>query len=193
MKTLKINGLSDGFKRYVFGWISSLEWLFINLYPLIPSRHLRKQLLRLRGAKIDKTASMFAKIEIRKPSGLVIKSGVSIGPKVLLDARCGLEIGNNVVIAYEAIIWSLHHDMNSIDFHGIGSKTVIDDYAWICSRSIILPGVHIGYGAVVVSGAVVTKDVEPFAIVAGIPAKKIGERKQLPFSYSSNSNSLHIV
>ena len=82
--------------------------------------------------------------------------------------------------------------MNSDDFHAIGGKTIIHRYAWICSRSILLPGVTIGEGAVVASGAVVTKDVEPYAIVAGIPAKKIGERKKINFTYNPYSR-LHIV
>ena len=51
---------------------------------------------------------------------------------------------------------------------------IIEDYVWLASRVTVLPGVHNGRGAVVASGAVVTKDVPPLAIVAGIPAKIIG-------------------
>lgn len=110
-----------------------------------------------------------------------------------MDARAGLEIGKSVTIAYDVIIWTLHHEMNSIDFHTKGAKVTIDDYAWICSRSVILPGVHIGYGAVVASGAVVTKDVDPYSIVGGVPAKKIGKRDHLDFSYRTNRDWLHIL
>lgn len=49
---------------------------------------------------------------------------------------------------------------------------------WIASRVTILPGVTIGEGAVVAAGAIVTKDVEPYSIVAGVPAKRIGERNK---------------
>ena len=52
----------------------------------------------------------------------------------------------------------------------------IEDYAWICSRAIILPNVTIGKGAVVASGAVVTKNVDAYTVVGGIPAKKIADR-----------------
>ena len=58
-----------------------------------------------------------------------------------------------------------------------GGDVVIGDRVWIGYRAIILPGVSIGEGAVVGAGAVVTKNVEPYAIVAGNPARKIGERK----------------
>ena len=144
------------------------------------------------GGVIAKNVSMFANVHIRNPKGLVIESGCSIGPKVMLDARSGLTIRKNATIAYDAIIWTLHHDMNSEDFHVIGGPVEIGEYAWICSRSIILPGVKIGKGAVVASGAVVTKDVEPYAVVAGLPAKKIGERKQLDYKYVPFHN-IHMV
>ena len=177
---------------YLQSWRKSFEWIFIAILKRIPSRNLRIALLRRRGANIAKNVAMYASIEVRHPHGLIIGEGCSIGPKVLLDARKGLEIGENVTIAYEAIIWTLHHDMNSADFHTCGAKTTIDDYAWICSRAILLPGVHIGKGAVVASGAVVTKDVEPFTVVAGIPAKPIGKRNKIEFIYSPYSR-LHCV
>ena len=63
-------------------------------------------------------------------------------------------------------------------FCGKGALTEIGEYAWICSRSIILPGVKVGEGAVVASGAVVTKDVPPYTIVGGVPAKVIGKRER---------------
>ena len=135
---------------------------------------------------------MFAGIEVRNPKGLSIDEGCSIGPRVLLDARKGIEIHKSVTIAYEAIIWTLHHDMNAPDFHVCGAKTTIDEYAWICSRAIVLPGVHIGKGAVVASGAVVTKDVDPYTVVGGVPAKPIGKRQEIDFSYSAYGK-LHCV
>ena len=134
--------------------------------------------MRTIGAKIEKKVSMFANVDIRNIKGLEIGEGSSIGPKVLLDARKGIKLGRNVTIAYEAIIWTLHHDYNSSDFRSIGSSVEVGDYVWICSRTIILPGVKIGEGAVIASGAVVTKDVEPYTIVGGIPAKKIGYRNK---------------
>lgn len=173
-------------------WKNSLDWLFIALVKRTPSRRLRMALLRWRGAKIANNVAMFASVEVRNPSGLEIDEGCSIGPKVLLDARKGLEIHKSVTIAYDAIIWTLHHDMNAPDFPVCGAKTIIDDYAWICSRAILLPGIHIGKGAVVASGAVVTKDVAPYTIVGGIPAKPIGIRKEIDFSYSA-FGKLHCV
>lgn len=66
------------------------------------------------------------------------------------------------------------------------------EYAWICSRSIILPGVKVGEGAVVASGAVVTKDVPPYTIVGGVPAKVIGERKGYQYGYHFKDDTSHL-
>jgi maltose O-acetyltransferase len=75
-------------------------------------------------------------------------------------------------------IWTAEHDMNALDFGATSAPVVIEDYAWLSCRTIILPGVTIGYGAVVAAGAVVTKSVPAFAVVGGTPAKVIGERSR---------------
>ena len=67
----------------------------------------------------------------------------------------------------------------------------IDDRAWLGSNVIVLPGVHIGEGAVCCAGCVITKDVEPYAVVAGIPAKKVSERPQV-LKYEFNGYSCRL-
>jgi len=110
----------------------------------------------------------------------------------LLDGRkFKIKTGSDVSIGPEASILTLGHDPQSAEFADRGGDVVIGDRAWICYRAIILPGVSIGEGAVIGAGAVVTKDVEPFAIMAGNPAKKIGERtKDLGYSLNYNPMSL---
>lgn len=173
-------------------WLSTWSWLSMSFITHFPSRHIRLFLLRRKGAVIEKNVSIWRGVEIRYPKGLHIGEGSAIGPGVTLDARRGLYIGKNVTIAKDAIVWTLHHDMNSIDFHTIGAKTVIEDYAWICSRSILLPGVHIGMAAVIASGAVLSKNAEDYSIMGGVPAKKIGERKMVDFNYQPFYD-LHII
>ena len=94
----------------------------------------------------------------------------------LLDARGGLQIGNNVSISHNVNIVTGGHDYQDSEFAVRRRPIQIDDYVWIGVGSIILQGVHIGKGAVVCAGAVVCKDVESYQVVAGVPAKKIGER-----------------
>jgi acetyltransferase-like isoleucine patch superfamily enzyme len=75
-------------------------------------------------------------------------------------------------------IWTLEHDPQSPAFATTGGPVVIEDYAWVSCRTVILPNVRIGRGAVVAAGAVVTRDVPDYAIVGGVPAKVIGERSR---------------
>ena len=93
------------------------------------------------------------------------------------------EIQESAVIATGAFIWTLHHDYNDVNFKSVGAPVTIGHHSWICSRAIILPGVNIGEYAVVASGAVVTKDVPPYAIVGGVPAKIIGHREEKTYDY----------
>lgn len=168
-------------------------WLTNNVISNLPSKRLRLWGIRKMGLKASPMIRIYAGVHIRSPKNIKIEDGVSIGPKVLLDGRKGLTIGKNAVIAYEAIIWTLNHDYNDIHFCSKGAPVNIGAYAWICSRSIILPGINIGEGAIVASGAIVTKDVPPYSIVAGIPAKVIGlrEKKEYDYGYKANIKTDH--
>ena len=93
-----------------------------------------------------------------------------------------MKIGNNVLIGYGAKILSANHHIpenHGVIFssgHDVG-PVIIEDGAWIGANAIVLPGVRIGTGAVVAASAVVTKDVEAFSIVGGVPAKIIRRRE----------------
>ena len=169
-------------------WVTNV---FISNFP---SKHIRQWFLSFAGVKMDGPVRFYPGFHIRAPKGIHIGSNVSIGPGVLLDGRKGLEIGNSAVIAYDAIIWTLNHDYNDVHFAGKGAPVKIGSYAWVCSRSVILPGITVGEGAVVATGAVVTKDVPPYTIVGGIPAKIIGTRevKNYQYGYVPKDEGLHV-
>lgn len=95
----------------------------------------------------------------------------------LFDGRhYHIRTGADVSIGPEAAILTLGHDPHSPEFADRGGDVIIGDRVWIAYRAIILPGVTIGEGAVVGAGSVVTKNVESYSIVAGVPAKNIGKR-----------------
>ena len=126
---------------------------------------------------VGKNVYIARKCDIKSPWGIRIGSNVVINKNVLLDGRGGLEIGDNVDIAQDTMIWTAQHDYND-DYHKyVTNKVVVGDYVWLASRSMILPGVTIGRGAVVAAGAVVNKNVLPMELVGGVPAKVIGHRK----------------
>lgn len=118
-------------------------------------------------------------------SNLDIGCNTCINRNIHLDCRGGILIGNNVSISPECTLITGSHDYNSKGFDYISHKITIADYVWIGTRSIILPNVEIGEGAVVCAGSVVTKNVAPYSVVAGVPAKEIGLRSN-NLSYHCN-------
>ncbi len=177
-------------------------WVYLcTLSGYIPSHTIRLLLYRVVfGVRIGRDSSIHWRAEFNNPAGVAIGHNTIIGNDAFLDGRRKrviekgesrfssyvqqlsgrhtrpLTIGNNVSIAGEVRIYTMEHDVDSPDFAETGAPVVIDDYAVIASRVTILPGVHIGKGAVVASGAVVTKDVAPFTVVGGVPAVFIKNR-----------------
>ncbi|MBQ8672676.1 MAG: acyltransferase [Bacteroides sp.] len=163
----------------------------------IPSNHIRKQLYRGLGVSIEKNVTFHFRAEIRAPYKLKIGRGTIIGDNALLDARSSLTIGRNVNLSSNVSIYTLQHDHRDSHFRcpdpSVRKMSVeIDDRAWIGSNVVVLPGVHIGEGAVCCAGCVVTKDVPPYTVVAGIPAKKVGERPRvLEYEFSGKTCRLY--
>ncbi len=167
--------------------VTGFLWWFVGF---IPSHQIRKLFYRLFGIKIGPGSTIHMMARIYDPRHITIGNDTIIGEQVTLDGRQqlpdskgGLEIGSHVDIASQVMIWTSEHDIHSSDMRPIEEKVIIKDYVFIGPRAIILPGVTVGKGAIIGAGAVVTKDVPPRAIVAGVPAKKIGERKTQLLNY----------
>lgn len=151
-------------------------YIATNWVANCPSFHLRHWYYRnILKYSLGKDSSIHMGVFV---SGQNIRIGdnVVINRRVYLDGRIGITIKNNVNISPEVYILSLEHDPNNPMFATRGGEVIIEDHAWIGARAMIMPGIQIGEGAVVAACAVVTKDVEPYKIVAGIPARPIGQR-----------------
>jgi len=144
----------------------------------IPFHYIRSAFIRTKVKNIGNNCSFLMGLEIRNGNNITIGDNCVLNKDILLDGRGGkLIIGNNVDIAQETNIWTLQHDIHD-DFHGNnGGDVIIEDYVWIASRVTILPGVRLGKGCVVAANSVVTKNIPPMSVVAGIPARIISERK----------------
>jgi len=139
----------------------------------------------------EQTSVIHYGAEIRSHNKLKVGKGSIIGDRSILDARNGIVIESNVNISSDVHIYTEQHDHRDPNFACQGDASFgvhIGDRAWIGPRVTILHSVVIGEGAVVAAGAVVTKSVPPFSIVAGVPAKVIGERTHnLHYSFSGES------
>jgi acetyltransferase-like isoleucine patch superfamily enzyme len=163
---------------WLWGCLTGFKFLLSHYFMRIPSQTIRHSILKLWGLKLGERSLIHMGAEIRNPQGIEIGSTSIIGHNCTLDGRGGLNIGNNVNLSSEVMIWTMQHDPQSSCFGVESFPVVIEDYVWISCRSIILPGVTIGKGSVVAAGAVVTKSVQPYSIVGGVPAKTIGQRTQ---------------
>ena len=118
----------------------------------------------------------FGGSEVIAPQNIRIAGNCHIGRFCQIDGRGGIGIGRNVVIASHTLLITADHDPQASDFGGRLAPIVVGDRVWLGSRVIILKGVTLGEGAVVAAGSVVHRDVDPWTIVSGVPAKPIGVR-----------------
>lgn len=162
-----------------------LEFVVMKLHFVgyVPSHHFRRFFYRLSGMKIGKGSTIHMGARFYNPINIQIGEDSIIGEGVVLDGRDKLIIGNHVDIATEVLIYNSEHDVQDPSFKAVCQPVIIEDYVFIGPRAIILPGITIKKGAVVGAGAVVTKDVEEFSIVGGVPAKKIAEREIRDLQY----------
>lgn len=159
-------------------WLGGFAFLILAITGRIPSNHVRLFVYRMLGMKIGRGSHIYMGAEVRSPHLISVGTGCSIGHNAVLDGRGRLTIGSNVNISTGVWIWTMDHDPNSPTFDVRHEPVTIGDLAWLSCRVVVLPGVSIGEGAIVAAGAVVTKDVDPYAIVGGVPARRIGERRR---------------
>lgn len=170
----------------IYRIIRSIQFYFNNrLLNHFPSNRIRIALLKAQGMKIGKNVIIYDGFEIRSPRKIKIGNNTIIGFQSVLDGRLGLVIGENVNMSNQVMIWTLQHDFNSPEFNTKGGKVIIGDRVWLSLRSTILPNITINEGAVVAAGAVVTKNVEKYAVVGGVPAKFIvGRNNNLIYTFN---------
>lgn len=150
------------------------EWI-----NTIPSRTLRGLFLRRWLAGMGKGTRI--QMHCRFLNGRKIHFGdrnvINFG--CLFDGRKHeIRTGSDVSIGPEATLLTLGHDPQSKAFEDKGGQVNIGDHVWIGYRAVVLPGVTVGEGAVVAAGAVVSRDVDPYTIVGGTPARVIGTRQR---------------
>jgi len=163
--------------------LSVIHAFFVNyvtnhIISNIPSWRIRKLHYQLVKIEFGKHSIANMGLYLFAPKNIKIGDYTHINKDCFIDGRGGCTIGNNVSISHNVSIVTGSHDSNNRFFAEKHLPIVIDDYVWIGINATILQNVHIGEGAVVAAGAVVTKDVPPYTIVGGVPAKVIGQRSE---------------
>ena len=164
------------FVRLIYAFI--VVYVVNHLISHLPFWSIRKLYYKMVGMRIGEKTNINMGLYILEPRKIEIGSHTHINKSCFIDGRGGCMIGDNVSISYNVSIVTGSHDCNSSNFMGKYFPIRIDNYAWIGINATILQNVHVGEGAVVAAGAVVTQNVPPYTIVGGIPAKIIGHRKK---------------
>lgn len=158
-------------------YMKMVMWRMINatLFPLL-WRKGRLWLLKMFGMTMESRAIVYRSARIYAPWNLKLSDGVVIGPRCEIYNKGLVSIGYETTISQDSYLCTASHDISDKHLGIIIKPIIIGDYSWIAAKSVILPGVTIGEGAVVAASAVVTKHVEPWTVVGGNPARFIKKR-----------------
>lgn len=182
-KQLSLVEIIDKIKSRVINILLEFEIYLLHLVGYIPSHHIRRAFYRVVGVKIGRGSTIHMDTRFYYPGNIKIGKDTVVGEGVVLDGRDILVIGNHVALAAEVMILNSQHEINDEFFSPSTASVIIEDYVFIGPRAIIQPGVKIGKGAIIAAGAVVVEDVPHYAVVGGVPAKIIGERKLKDLHY----------
>lgn len=151
----------------------NIAWIFL-FRPTPRSFHAwRRLLLRAFGARIGERAHVYAGAKIWAPWNLTVgrEAGVADGADIYNPAP--IEIGDYAVVSQGAYLCGASHDYTSWDFPLVSAPIVVGARAWVAARAIVQMGVTIGEGCVVGAGSVVTRDMPPWMVCAGVPCRPI--------------------
>jgi putative colanic acid biosynthesis acetyltransferase WcaF len=158
--------------------LRSLAEVLFNMYGThIPVHRVRLAWLRLIGARLGARTTILRGTTVLGANRLRAGARCSVGWRCYLDARGGITLGDDVVISSDAQIITADHNCSSPHFEPRYAPVVVESYAWLATRSLVLKGVTVYRAGVVAAGGVATRDVEAGTIVGGVPAKPIGARE----------------
>ena len=155
----------------------NIVWLLLYRYSPTPLHAWRCFFLRLFGATIGKKAHPYPSSKVWAPWNLTMDDYSCLSHYV--DCYCvdKVYLGKHVTVSQYSFLCTASHDYTHPDMPLITAPITIQDNAWVTSDVFVAPGVTIGEGAVIGARSVVIKDVAPWTVVAGHPAKFIKERR----------------
>jgi acetyltransferase-like isoleucine patch superfamily enzyme len=164
----RIKFYGEGFKYYIFN----------HILTHFPNHWLRIFYLRnVIGIPIGKECFIHMGCFFAG-NNIFIGNNTVIGRNCYLGGGGKLIIKNNVSITAQTYIFCATHLTNSSTFECVHKDVIIEDYAWIGARAMILPGVRIGRGSVLGAASTATKDIPDYSVYAGTPAKEVGQREK---------------
>ena len=157
--------------------LKRILWLLVSKLLYVSPWRIRFTVFRRFGAKIGNDCALYPSACYYAPWNLECGNRVCVAPDAEIYNKAKVVIGSNVVISQGAYICTASHDISSPTMDLVLKPITICDNVWIAAKATILPGVTVGEGAVVGACAVVAKDVPPWSVVVGNPARVVKKRE----------------
>lgn len=157
-------------------WAAS--WFILFRFTPPPFFWWRSMVLRVFGAKIGPNNFIYPSARIWAPWHLETEEVVTIGRGTEIYNPGGAVFKHHSIISQNAYVCGASHDYNDPGFSFQSKRIVLEPYAWVCARAIVLPGVTMGEGSVLGAGSVTARSLEPWWVYAGNPARRTKARKQ---------------
>lgn len=165
-------------KNQVVRMLWTIVWgVFARPLPRSVGSGWKRFLLRLFGARIDATAIVYSSAKVYYPANLTMGAYACLASDVDCYNVAPITIGANSTVSQGAYLCTASHDITDPLNPLVTKPIVIEDQAWVAAGAFVGMGVTIGQGAVVGARAAVFKDVEPWTVVGGNPAKFIKRRE----------------
>ena len=153
--------------------------VYVCLFRLSPRplHSWRSFLLRCFGAQLGRGCHIYPKARIWAPWNLVCGDVVAIADEAIVYNPGPVTLRSHSTVSQEAYLCGATHDYDDSVFPLIPGSINIGEHAWICARATVQKGISVGDGAVLALGAVATRDLDAWGVYAGIPARRIKERR----------------
>lgn len=156
-----------------------LVWVLLYRWSPRPFHVWRRFLLRLFGAKMGRGSHPYPSCRIWAPWNLEMHEHSCLGDRVDCYSVDRIVIGAYAVVSQDSCLCAATHDFRAASFRLVTKPIEIGRHAWVAAGAFVAPGVRVGDGAVVGARSVVTRNVPPWTVVAGNPARQVSTRPQI--------------
>ena len=145
-----------------------------------PMHRWRAWILRAFGARLGPHCRIYAGARIWAPWNLECADAVAIADGAVIYNYFPVRLGSHAIVSQDAYLCGATHDYDDPAFPMIGAPISLGPYAWVSARAVVCPGVQLGAGAVLGLGSIATRDLEPWTVYAGVPARPLKKRRPMP-------------
>jgi putative colanic acid biosynthesis acetyltransferase WcaF len=156
-----------------------ISWMVLYRLSPRPLHGWRAMLLRAFGAKMGPNCHFYPGSRVFAPWNLYCADQVTLGDDAEIYNPAPIHFDSHAIVSQGAYICGATHDFNDPAFTYLAYSMHIGAYAWICARASVGPGVNVGEGAVLGLASVASKDLDPWGVYVGSPARKVKERNRI--------------